>query len=324
MTWLELVPKQRHHHTWDLKALQLNFVQRFDSSDSGFGDSSVQWFHQFGTRNCKTLHWNQRWQKAKAQSTQDARRDAKRMGPVDVNGSVHTARKQHQRIWVRICVRASCVDWATAFPPCLKDFSFKIILRSGTNAKHLIYDSQGQAPCSKVWAPHHQHRNRHVPQKSSGIKVDEDCHTAYAFSCATKATEHQTPNGMFLLYESQICSFHIVCSARDKNKSLCSLWISSILQQDVSDVPAFKTWFHFGCLSKEQHEALLDGRVTTFPLASASFHLVKNDKSDLKCQANHCFEIKTRTTQNHRQQKMLQMSWMLRFSAVSFLSVAAV
>ena len=34
------------------------------------------------------------------------------MGPVDVNGSVHTARKQHQRICVRICACASCVDWA--------------------------------------------------------------------------------------------------------------------------------------------------------------------------------------------------------------------
>ncbi len=32
------------------------------------------------------------------------------MGPVDVNGSVHTARKQHQRKNIRICVRiTSCV-----------------------------------------------------------------------------------------------------------------------------------------------------------------------------------------------------------------------
>ncbi len=29
----------------------------------------------------------------------------KQMEPVDVNGGVHTARKQHQRICVRICVR---------------------------------------------------------------------------------------------------------------------------------------------------------------------------------------------------------------------------
>ncbi len=36
----------------------------------------------------------------------------KQMGPVDVNGGVHTARKQHQRICVRICARASSVDWA--------------------------------------------------------------------------------------------------------------------------------------------------------------------------------------------------------------------
>ncbi len=50
----------------------------------------------------------------KAQSTQDARRDAKQMGPVDVNRSVHTAHKKHQTIWVRICTRASCVDWALA------------------------------------------------------------------------------------------------------------------------------------------------------------------------------------------------------------------
>ena len=40
------------------------------------------------------------------------RPDAKQMGPVDVKGSVHTAHKQHQRICIRICARASCVDWA--------------------------------------------------------------------------------------------------------------------------------------------------------------------------------------------------------------------
>ncbi len=34
----------------------------------------------------------------------------KEMGPINVNGGVHTARKQHQRKNVRICVRiASCV-----------------------------------------------------------------------------------------------------------------------------------------------------------------------------------------------------------------------
>ena len=40
----------------------------------------------------------------------------KQMGPVDVNGGVHTAHKQHQRKSVPICARAwhpvSCVDWA--------------------------------------------------------------------------------------------------------------------------------------------------------------------------------------------------------------------
>ena len=40
----------------------------------------------------------------------------KQMGPVDVNGGVHTARKQHQRKNIRICTRiarpTSCVDWA--------------------------------------------------------------------------------------------------------------------------------------------------------------------------------------------------------------------
>ncbi len=30
----------------------------------------------------------------------------------DVNGSVHTARKQHQRICTQICVFASSMDWA--------------------------------------------------------------------------------------------------------------------------------------------------------------------------------------------------------------------
>ena len=45
-----------------------------------------------------------------AQSTQDTHAQRKQMAPVDVNGSVHTARKQHQRKNVPICVRvASCV-----------------------------------------------------------------------------------------------------------------------------------------------------------------------------------------------------------------------
>ncbi len=35
-----------------------------------------------------------------------------KMGPIDVNGGVHTACKQHQRICIRICSRASSVDWA--------------------------------------------------------------------------------------------------------------------------------------------------------------------------------------------------------------------
>ncbi len=41
----------------------------------------------------------------KAQSTQDARRDAKEMEPIDVKGGVHTACKQHQRKNVPICAR---------------------------------------------------------------------------------------------------------------------------------------------------------------------------------------------------------------------------
>ena len=40
-----------------------------------------------------------------AQSTQDARR--KQTEPVDVNGGVHTARKQHQRKNVPICARVA-------------------------------------------------------------------------------------------------------------------------------------------------------------------------------------------------------------------------
>ncbi len=46
-----------------------------------------------------------------ASSTQDAHAQRKQMGHVDVNESIHTACKQHQRICVRICARASSVDW---------------------------------------------------------------------------------------------------------------------------------------------------------------------------------------------------------------------
>ena len=45
-------------------------------------------------------------------------RNAKQIQPVYVNGSIHNARKQHQRICVRICVRASCVDWTLGLYKC--------------------------------------------------------------------------------------------------------------------------------------------------------------------------------------------------------------
>ncbi len=51
-------------------------------------------------------------QNPQAQSTQDAHAQRNQTGPVDVNGGVHTAHNQHQRICVRICARASSVDWA--------------------------------------------------------------------------------------------------------------------------------------------------------------------------------------------------------------------
>ena len=38
------------------------------------------------------------------------------MGPVDVNGSVYTARKQHQRICPYICVLASSDEYANRIP----------------------------------------------------------------------------------------------------------------------------------------------------------------------------------------------------------------
>ena len=44
-------------------------------------------------------------------------RHAKKMEPVYVNGSVHTACKQHQRVCVRICAHASLVDEALEFGP---------------------------------------------------------------------------------------------------------------------------------------------------------------------------------------------------------------
>ncbi len=48
-----------------------------------------------------------------ASSRQDPCAQHKQIGPVDVNRSVHTARKQHQRICICICARSSCVDEAT-------------------------------------------------------------------------------------------------------------------------------------------------------------------------------------------------------------------
>ncbi len=58
----------------------------------------------------------------KAQSTQDAggATRCKQMGPVDVNGGVHTARKQHQRKNIRIC---ACVASHVLCGLGLSDFS---------------------------------------------------------------------------------------------------------------------------------------------------------------------------------------------------------
>ncbi len=47
---------------------------------------------------------------AEESSTLDAQRE--QMGPVDVNGSVHTTLEQLQRLCV-LCARTSCVDWAS-------------------------------------------------------------------------------------------------------------------------------------------------------------------------------------------------------------------
>ena len=46
----------------------------------------------------------------RASCTQDAQCDAKQMESTCVNWSVHTARKQHQRVCVQTCARASSVD----------------------------------------------------------------------------------------------------------------------------------------------------------------------------------------------------------------------
>ncbi len=43
----------------------------------------------------------------KAESTQDARCNAKEMGPIDVNAGVPTAHKQQQRKNIPICVRVA-------------------------------------------------------------------------------------------------------------------------------------------------------------------------------------------------------------------------
>ncbi len=59
-------------------------------------------------KQCNLVTSKKTW----ALSTQDAHAQRKQMEPVDLNESVHTARKQHQRICVRIRARASSVDWA--------------------------------------------------------------------------------------------------------------------------------------------------------------------------------------------------------------------
>ncbi len=77
------------------------------------------WFCCFGPK--QFVHWTQ--STLQVRPNPHRTRDATQMEPIDVNGSVHTARKQRQRICVRICARASCVDEA------LNDVT--------TNVKHL-------------------------------------------------------------------------------------------------------------------------------------------------------------------------------------------
>ncbi len=61
-------------------------------------------------------------QESKALSTQDAQSNSKQMEPGRVNGSVYTARKQHQRVCIRICARAFSVDCALNLDCKLRNF----------------------------------------------------------------------------------------------------------------------------------------------------------------------------------------------------------
>ena len=48
------------------------------------------------------------------------------MEPMCVNGSVHTARKQHQRVCVRICARVLCVNVAYIAEAVAADVRFPV------------------------------------------------------------------------------------------------------------------------------------------------------------------------------------------------------
>ncbi len=76
------------------------FDQKAHSLHSGI---DVVWIFFHLKFKLKRLHAGQ-VSKTRTQSTQDAGLD-KQMGPVDVNGGIHTARKQHQRKNVEICAR---------------------------------------------------------------------------------------------------------------------------------------------------------------------------------------------------------------------------
>ncbi len=107
-SWLELIERFNYPFRSRVKQQRLLWVASRSNSQGSF---ELQWpLRGLGAQKRRYVTAQQAQGKAFhcalwAPFTQDAHAQLKQMGPVVVNGSVHTARKQHQRICVRICVR---------------------------------------------------------------------------------------------------------------------------------------------------------------------------------------------------------------------------
>ncbi len=208
-------------------------------------------------------------------STQDAQRNAKQMGPVDVNGSIHTARKQHQRVCVRICAGASYVDdWeetAKNFFTLCTAFLFALTLTCpGGEVHRCVVAGADDVDRCTVLDQHLDHRHvtratremqwggatvvmtRHLPDKHWTSEDHSESHQPFLFSFRADFSHLMVSTPLFRvsgrIHQQRICMVWTMlwkglytCDRFPGNQansefwSRARLWIRSLTQIALTD-----------------------------------------------------------------------------------------